>query len=53
MEDQGWTVTVWVDTPGEWNAERVREEVDTIVRYGWGGKVKLNTVYTPKREGND
>ena len=46
---RGWTVTVWVDAPADWNAERVREEVDAVL----GGDhrpltLTLNTVHTPK-----
>ena len=29
---RGWTVTVWIDAPDDWNAERVREEIDAVFR---------------------
>ncbi len=50
----GWTVTVWVDAPADWNAERVREEVDDLLgdstHESDGSPLTLNTVHTPKPE---
>ena len=48
----GWTVTVWVDAPADWNAERVREEVDSILgdQPAHRSPLTLNTVHTPKPE---
>ena len=49
----GWTVTVWVDAPDDWNAERVREAVDSAFT-DWPDRaaeaLTLNTVHTPKPE---
>ena len=47
---KGWTVTVWVDAPDDWNADQVRAEVAKLIRQdrpGWAS-VLLNTVHTPK-----
>lgn len=50
----GWTVTVWVDAPDDWGAERVREEVDELLgdstHESDGSPLVLNAVYTPKAE---
>ncbi len=51
--ERGWTVTVWVDAPADWNAERVREEVDAVLggaRLRTDLTLTLNTVHTPKPE---
>ena len=51
----GWTVTVWVDAPADWDAERVREAVDSAFTDSgtWNRDaeaLELNTVHTPKPE---
>ncbi len=48
--ERGWTVTVWVDAPADWNAERVREEVDAVIGAADQPGLTLNTVHTPKPE---
>jgi len=52
MGKNGWIVTMWVDAPEDWNAERVREEVDDVIGKAdsW---LTLNTIHTPKEEGAD
>ncbi len=49
---KGWTVTVWVDVPDDWDAKEVRQEITKRVRHtgpGWT-RLHLNTVHTPKPE---
>ena len=49
---KGWTVTVWVDVPDDWNAERVREEIDALLAKDTyeadESPLVLNTVHTPR-----
>ena len=47
---KGWTVTVWVDAPDDWNAERVRQEVAAIIDDADQPGLTRNTVHTPKPE---
>jgi len=47
---KGWTATVWVDVPEDWDAHDVAYELKRIMRGSVITELKLNTVHTPKPE---